>query len=104
MPALPALAVAGTASNAATITPTRARNLLPRRHGNQGAEGGPAARARPCSFGKGRLLLDQRPRELLGVEGAEVLERLADADQFHRNAELGGDREGDSPFALPSAW
>src|SRR5690349_15879080 len=41
-----------------------------------------------------RLLLDQRPGELLGIERPQVLERLADPDQLHGDAQLGGDREG----------
>ena len=32
--------------------------------------------------------LDERPREVVGVERTQVLEALADADELHRDAEL----------------
>src|SRR5438105_5020707 len=50
-------------------------------------------RARPFSGS----LRDQRARELVGVERAQVLERLAHADQLHRQAELARDRHRDTP-------
>src|SRR4051794_8598879 len=45
--------------------------------------------------------LDQRRGEVVGVERAQVLERLADPDQLDRDAELGGDREGDAALGRP---
>src|SRR3954452_13932592 len=44
----------------------------------------------------GRLRSDQRAGEFLCIDRAQVLERLPDPDQLHRDAELRCDREGDS--------
>ena len=41
------------------------------------------------------MLGDQRAREVLGVERAQILDRLADADQLHRQLELARDRQRD---------
>ena len=40
----------------------------------------------------------ERPREVERVERAQVVEALADPDELHRQAELVGDRNGDTAF------
>src|SRR5215210_4764528 len=59
--------------------------------------------SRECTAGRRRgarrrslARLDERGGEVVGIERAQVLERLADADQLHRDAELGGDRQRDA--------
>src|SRR3954453_829033 len=58
-----------------------------------GAAGGSSS-IRSCG-GTWRTSGEQRAREVVRVERAQVLERLADADQLDRDAELGRDRHGD---------
>src|SRR4051794_17715069 len=48
-----------------------------------------------------RTLAQQRAREVIRVEGAQVLERLADPDELDRDLELVGDREGDTALGGP---
>src|SRR4051794_39423542 len=45
--------------------------------------------------------LEQRAREVVGVEGAQVLELLADPDQLHRHAQLLRYRERDPALRGP---
>src|SRR5437016_2998278 len=44
---------------------------------------------------------DERAREVFGIERPQVLQRLPHADQLDREAELVGDRDGDSAFRAP---
>src|SRR5206468_4406828 len=47
------------------------------------------------------LARDERAREVLCVERAQILERLADADQLHWQAELVRDRDRDAALGAP---
>src|SRR3954451_12526058 len=42
-----------------------------------------------------------RPGEVVGVEGPQVLQALADADQLDRDPQLAGDRQGDPALGRP---
>src|SRR3954471_12625129 len=44
---------------------------------------------------------DQGPREVVGVERAEVFERLADADELDRDPKLARDRQRDAALRGP---
>ena len=71
--------------------------------GDQGQEprADPAVRGDADAEG---LAGNERPREVVRVERAQVVELLAHADQLHRQAELVGDRDATPPFAEPSSF
>src|SRR3954453_5910415 len=105
MSELPALAIAGMARRAPVTAMSAVSHLMP----PVGTSPRLPGCARPCGWPLALhvspvdrcLLLDQRAGELLGIEGPQVLERLADPDQLHRDAELGCDGEGDSALGAP---
>jgi len=48
--------------------------------------------------------VQKRPGEVVGIEGPQVLQRLPDADELHRDAQLAGDRKRDAALAVPSSF
>src|SRR6478609_4318450 len=90
-----ALAVCAGRSDAAQDGSRPARDREP---GVPGTTAGRSEAARRTVTAAGRSALlgcDERAREVVGVERAQVLERLADADELDRDAELAGDGQGD---------
>src|SRR4051794_20925149 len=76
------------------ISPTAA--TTPAMSHNTQASTMPSSVAARWAANAGRSGRHERPGEIVGVERAQVLERLADADELDRDAELTGDGQRDA--------